>query len=119
MLYPTSFLKSKGLDRKCALITDGRFSGGTAGLSIGHISPEAAARGPIALIHNGDIIEIDIAGRSITLKTDNNTLGKRLDDEIKKGERAFMPLRKRIVPQSLKIYAAHVSSADSGAVREV
>jgi dihydroxy-acid dehydratase len=119
MLYPTSFLKSKGLDRKCALITDGRFSGGTAGLSIGHISPEAAARGPIALIHNGDIIEIDIAGRNISLKTDNNSLAKRLDDEIKKGDRAFIPLRKRIVPQSLKIYAAHVSSADSGAVREV
>jgi dihydroxy-acid dehydratase len=119
MLYPTSFLKSKGLDRKCALITDGRFSGGTAGLSIGHISPEAAARGPIALIHNGDIIEIDIAGRNITLKTDNNSLARRLDDEIKKGERAFMPLRERNVPQSLKIYAAHVSSADSGAVREV
>jgi dihydroxy-acid dehydratase len=119
MLYPTSFLKSKGLDRKCALITDGRFSGGTAGLSIGHISPEAAARGPIALVHDGDIIEIDITGRTINLKTDKNSLARRLNDEMKKGDRAFIPERERIVPQSLKIYAAHVSSADSGAVREV
>jgi len=119
MLYPTSFLRSRGLDRKCALITDGRFSGGTAGLSIGHVSPEAAARGPVALVHNGDIIEIDIAGRSITLKTANNIMSERLDDEMKKGDRAFMPLRERIVPQSLKMYGAHVSSADNGAVREV
>lgn len=119
MLYPTSYLKSKGLDRKCALITDGRFSGGTAGLSIGHVSPEAAARGPIALVHDGDLIEIDITGRSIYLKTDEDTLEKRHNDEMKKGNRAFMPERERTVSQSLKVYAAHVSSADSGAVREV
>ena len=119
MLYPTSYLKSKGLDRKCALITDGRFSGGTAGLSIGHVSPEAAARGPIALVRDGDLIEIDITGRSIYLKTDEDTLEKRHNDEMKKVTRAFMPERERTVSQSLKVYAAHVSSADSGAVREV
>jgi dihydroxy-acid dehydratase len=120
MLYPTSYLKSKGLDKKCALITDGRFSGGTAGLSIGHISPEAAAGGAIALVHDGDIIETDIPGRSIRLAVDDDILQERRRQENMKKEGAFMPgTRDRIVPPSLQIYAAHVSSADTGAVRLV
>ena len=120
MLYPTSYLKSKGLDRKCALITDGRFSGGTAGLSVGHVSPEAAAGGAIALIYDGDIIEIDIPERRISLAVTDTILEERRRREDKKGERAFIPKgRERYVSPSLKVYAAHVSSADRGAVRMV
>ncbi len=120
MLYPTSYLKSKGLDRKCALITDGRFSGGTAGLSIGHISPEAAAGGAIALVHDGDIIETDIRERRITLAVEDEILLERRRLESSRGESAFTPYaRQRSVPPSLQVYAAHVSSADKGAVRIV
>jgi len=118
MLYPTSYLKSRDLDKKCALITDGRFSGGTSGLSIGHVSPEAASGGAIALVRNGDIIEINISARSITLKIAENELNKRREEEAKKGKRAFKPVnRKREIPASLRAYAATVSSADKGAVR--
>ncbi len=120
MLYPTSYLKSKGLDRKCALITDGRFSGGTAGLSVGHVSPEAAAGGAVALINDGDIIDIDIPGRRISLAVTDITLEKRRRTEEKKGDLSFRPEgRKRNIPTSLKAYAAHVSSADRGAVRMI
>jgi dihydroxy-acid dehydratase len=118
MLYPTSYLKSKQLDKKCALITDGRFSGGTSGLSIGHLSPEAAAGGGIAVLRNGDLIEIDIASRKIVALISDNELNKRLHEEKSKGENAFKPLkRERIIPPSLKAYARFVSSADQGAVR--
>ena len=118
MLYPTSYLKSKDLDKKCALITDGRFSGGTSGLSIGHVSPEAASGGEIALIHNGDIIEIDITARQINVLLTDDELNERRNVEVSKGDKAFNPeSRKRIIPQSLKVYAAYVSSADLGAVR--
>jgi len=120
MLYPTSYLKSKGLDRKCALITDGRFSGGTAGLSIGHISPEAAAGGAIALVVDGDIIVTDIQGRKINLAVNDEVLLKRRRMESVKGAGAFKPrTRERLIPPSLQVYAAHVSSADLGAVRIV
>jgi dihydroxy-acid dehydratase len=118
MLYPTSYLKSKGLDKKCALITDGRFSGGTSGLSIGHVSPEAASAGEIALIRNGDKIEIDITARKINVLLTDDELNERRNVEVSKGDKAFNPeSRKRIIPQSLKVYAAYVSSADLGAVR--
>ncbi len=120
MLYPTSYLKSKGLDKKCALITDGRFSGGTAGLSVGHVSPEAAAGGAIALINDGDIIDIDIPGRRISLAVTDTILEERRRREDKKGDSAFRPEgRERTIPTSLKAYAAHVSSADRGAVRMI
>ncbi len=118
MLYPTSYLKSKGLDKKCALITDGRFSGGTAGLSAGHVSPEAAAGGAIALVRDGDIIEISIPERKITIMEDEVTLEERRRQESGKGDLAFSPAgRNRVIPSSLKAYAAHVSSAHMGAVR--
>jgi dihydroxy-acid dehydratase len=118
MLYPTSYLKSKLLDKKCALITDGRFSGGTAGLSIGHVSPEAAAGGEIALLKNGDIIEIDVTTRTINVIISDTELDNRRKIEEAKGERSFIPVsRKRIIPSSLKAYASMVSSADLGAVR--
>ncbi|MCX6327147.1 MAG: dihydroxy-acid dehydratase [Bacteroidia bacterium] len=118
MLYPTSYLKSKGLDKRCALITDGRFSGGTSGLSIGHVSPEAAAGGELALLRTGDGIEIDIPGRKINVLLSDNELKKREKEEKLKGDRAFKPeARNREIPSSLKAYAAYVSSADLGAVR--
>jgi dihydroxy-acid dehydratase len=118
MLYPTSYLKSKGLDKKCALITDGRFSGGTSGLSIGHISPEAAAGGELGLLRKGDTIEIEIKGRKINVLLTEDELLKREKEEISKGEKAFKPQnRKREISGALKLYAAHVSSADLGAVR--
>jgi dihydroxy-acid dehydratase len=120
MLYPTSYLKSKGLAKKCALITDGRFSGGTSGLSIGHISPEAAAGGALALVKTGDIIEINIPERMINVKLTDNELNKRRAIEEAKGGSAFIPLdRKREIPESLRAYAKFVSSADKGAVREI
>ncbi len=120
MLYPTSYIKSKGLGEKCALITDGRFSGGTSGLSVGHISPEAAAEGTLALIRNGDIIEIKIPDRSINIKISDNELKTRRKKEEAKGSNAFKPeTRKREIPASLRAYAAFVSSADKGAVRMV
>lgn len=119
MLYPTSYLKSRHLGKECALITDGRFSGGTSGLSIGHISPEAAAGGPVALIKDGDIIDIDIPARSINLRVDEQTLVARRQEELSRGKDAFTPKgRERKVSRALQNYAAAVSSADKGAVRE-
>jgi len=115
MLYPTSYIKSRGLGKACALITDGRFSGGTSGLSIGHISPEAAAGGDIALVRNGDIIEIDIPNRSINLKISDAEWIKRSAEETAKGAGAFKPDRIRTVSKALKVYASHVSSANLGA----
>ena len=118
MLYPTSYLKSKGLGKKCALITDGRFSGGTSGLSIGHVSPEAAARGNIALIKSGDLIEINISERKINVQLTEKELERRYMEEANKGDLAFKPEnRAREIPASLRAYAATVSSADKGAVR--
>jgi dihydroxy-acid dehydratase len=118
MLYPTSYLTSKNLDKKCALITDGRFSGGSAGLSIGHISPEAAAGGEIALIRDGDIIEIDIDQRKINVLLNEDELLIRKKQELSKDKNAFKPAdRKRYISNALKFYALHVSSADKGAVR--
>jgi len=118
MLYPTSYLKSKGLGKECALITDGRFSGGTSGLSIGHVSPEAAAGGELALIKNGDQIEIDVTARKINLVLTDNELAKREEEEKLKGIKAYKPeTRNRKIPSSLRAYAATVSSADLGAIR--
>ena len=118
MLYPTSYLKSKGLGKECALITDGRFSGGTSGLSIGHVSPEAAAGGELALIRTGDKIQIDISARKINVLLSVEELQKRENEEKKKGSKAYKPeTRVRDIPVSLKIYAEHVSSADLGAIR--
>lgn len=118
MLYPTSYLKSKHLGKECALITDGRFSGGTSGLSIGHISPEAAAGGPIALVRDGDTIEIDIPSRSINVVLSDSQLDDRRRKELARGPEAFTPAgRQRNVSRALKAYAATVSSADKGAIR--
>lgn len=120
MLYPTSYLKSKGLGTKCALITDGRFSGGTSGLSIGHVSPEAAAGGAIALIKTGDTIEINISERKINVKLPEKELNKRRKEEESLGNMAFKPrTRDRNIPASLRAYAAIVTSADKGAVRVI
>lgn len=113
MLYPTSYLKSRHLDKACALLTDGRFSGGTSGLSIGHVSPEAAAGGEIAVIRTGDPIEIDIPARTIRLAIGDDELAARTT-----AQRTFVPAaRDRAVPASLRAYARLVSSADRGAVR--
>jgi dihydroxy-acid dehydratase len=118
MLYPTSYLKSLGLGKKCALITDGRFSGGTSGLSIGHVSPEAAAGGELALLRTGDRIEIKIADRKINVLLTQDELKKREAEEISKGDNAYKPAgRNREIPSSLRAYAANVSSADLGAIR--
>lgn len=118
MLYPTSYIKSRHLGKECALITDGRFSGGTSGLSIGHISPEAAAGGNIGLIQDGDIIEIDIPNRSINIKLSDEELNNRRNTELARGKDAFTPKdRNRQISKALKAYASMVSSADKGAVR--
>ena len=118
MLYPTSYIKSMHLGKECALITDGRFSGGTSGLSIGHISPEAAAGGEIGLVRDGDIIEIDIPQRSINVRLTDEELQARREEELARGKKAFTPpVRIREVSKSLKAYASMVSSADRGAVR--
>ena len=118
MLYPTSYLKSMQLDKYCALITDGRFSGGTSGLSIGHVSPEAAGGGAIALIQNNDKIEIDITARSINLLISDKELANRRKAEEAKAEKAWKPAtRDRNVSKALKAYASLVSSADLGAIR--
>ncbi len=117
MLYPTSYIKAKHLGKECALITDGRFSGGTSGLSIGHISPEAAAGGNIGLVRDGDIIEIDIPNRSINLKISEKDLQSRREQEEANGKNAFTPLRKRNISNALKVYSHFVSSADKGAIR--
>jgi dihydroxy-acid dehydratase len=118
MLYPTSYLKSKGLDKECALITDGRFSGGTSGLSIGHISPEAASGGELALVRTGDRIEIDVSGRKINVLLSDAELKSRRKAEESKGDKAYRPEnRERVISSALKAYAANVSSADMGAIR--
>ena len=120
MLYPTSYLKSMHLGKACALLTDGRFSGGTSGLSIGHISPEAAAGGEIALVRDGDRIEIDIPARSIRVLLSDAELESRRAEERARGDRAFTaPRRIREVSKSLKAYARMVTSADKGAVRTI
>ncbi|WP_332717080.1 dihydroxy-acid dehydratase [Pelagibacterium mangrovi] len=119
MLYPTSYLKSKGLGKACALLTDGRFSGGTSGLSIGHVSPEAANGGAIGLVEAGDSIEIDIPNRTINLLVSDAEMARRRAAMDAKGEAGWKPVepRKRKVTTALKAYAAFASSADRGAVR--
>lgn len=120
MLYPTSYIKSRHLGKECALITDGRFSGGTSGLSIGHISPEAAAGGAIGLVKEGDIIDINIPERSIHVRVSNEELAARRAAEEARGTKAFTPpVRQREVSKALKAYASMVASADKGAVRLV
>ncbi|HBO73332.1 MAG TPA: dihydroxy-acid dehydratase [Marinilabiliales bacterium] len=119
MLYPTSYLKSKGLGKACALITDGRFSGGTSGLSIGHASPEAAAGGTIGLVRDGDAIEISIPERKIELLVTEKELEQRRQTEKAKGKHAYKPTRERTVSKALKAYALLVSSADKGAIRQL
>jgi dihydroxy-acid dehydratase len=120
MLYPTSYLKSKGLGKVCALITDGRFSGGSSGLSIGHISPEAAEGGLIGLVEEGDRIEIDIPARSISLKVDDATLARRREAMLGRKAEAWKPAKRtRKVTMALKAYAALTTSAARGAVRVV
>lgn len=120
MLYPTSYIKSRHLGKECALITDGRFSGGTSGLSIGHISPEAAAGGNIGLVRDGDMIEIDIPNRKINVLLSDDELSKRRAEEEARGKKAFTPpYRQREVSKALKAYGKMVTSADKGGVRIV
>ena len=121
MLYPTSYLKSKGLGKACALVTDGRFSGGSSGLSIGHVSPEAAEGGTIGLVEEGDTIEIDIPNRKIHLAVDDATLANRRKEMEQKGDKAWKPeeVRKRKVSKALRAYAAMTTSAAKGAVRQI
>ncbi len=121
MLYPTSYLKSMGLGKACALITDGRFSGGTSGLSIGHVSPEAAAGGSIGLVENGDMIEIDIPARRIDVRLSENELERRRAAMELRGDAAWQPreARSRQVSAALKVYAKLATSADKGAVRDL
>jgi dihydroxy-acid dehydratase len=121
MLYPTSYLKSKGLGKQCALLTDGRFSGGTSGLSIGHASPEAAEGGAIALVEEGDTIAIDIPNRSINLDISDEELAHRRSKMEARGKLAYKPMemRPRRVSTALKAYAALTTSADRGAVRDL
>ncbi len=120
MLYPTSYLKSKGLGKSCALITDGRFSGGTSGLSIGHCSPEAAEGGNIGLVQEGDMIEIDIPNRSINISVSEEELVQRRQEMDSKGDAAWQPQeRERHVSQALQAYAAFTTSAARGAVRDL
>ena len=120
MLYPTSYLKSKGLGKACALVTDGRFSGGTSGLSIGHCSPEAAEGGAIGLVEEGDIIEIDIPSRSIRVVLDDAVLAERRAAMEARGAQAWQPQnRDRFVSQALRAYAAMTTSAARGAVRDL
>ena len=119
MLYPTTYLKSMGLGKACALITDGRFSGGSSGLSVGHISPEAASGGTIALIQDGDMIELDIPNRRIHLDLPDNEIHARREKEQARGEAAYTPHnRERAVSFALRAYASLATSADKGAVRD-
>lgn len=119
MLYPTSYLKSKHLGKVCALVTDGRFSGGTSGLSIGHASPEAAAGGPIGLVRDGDIIDIDIPARTINVRLTDEQLAERRAEEEARGSEAFTPRqRQRQISKALRSYAQMVTSADRGGVRK-
>jgi dihydroxy-acid dehydratase len=117
MLYPTSYIKSMHLGKACALITDGRFSGGTSGLSIGHISPEAASGGAVGLVKDGDIIEIDIPSRTIRVRLTDEELALRRASEEAKGKDAWKPVRDRKISKALQAYAMMVSSADRGGVR--
>jgi dihydroxy-acid dehydratase len=118
MLYPTSYIKSMHLGKACALITDGRFSGGSSGLSVGHISPEASSGGAIALVRDGDRIHIDIPGRAIRLEISGEELAKRRAEEEARGEKAYTPRgRERVISNALRAYALHAASADKGAVR--
>ena len=120
MLYPTSYLKSMGLGKACALLTDGRFSGGTSGLSIGHASPEAADGGAIGLVEEGDTIEIDIPRRSIHLAVSDDELARRRAAMDARGQAAWQPVeRQRFVSAALQAYALMATSADKGAVRDV
>jgi len=121
MLYPTSYLKSKGLGKSCALLTDGRFSGGTSGLSIGHASPEAAEGGAIGLVQEGDIIEIDIPNRTISMAISDEELQQRRTEMESRRAKAWKPTeqRQRKVSKALRAYAAMATSADKGAVRKV
>ncbi|AXK40705.1 dihydroxy-acid dehydratase [Crenobacter cavernae] len=120
MLYPTSYLKSKGLGKECALLTDGRFSGGTSGLSIGHVSPEAAEGGAIGLAEEGDTLEIDIPNRTINLLVSDEELARRRAAMEAKGKDAWKPVgRERVVSPALRAYAAMTTSADTGAIRDV
>jgi dihydroxy-acid dehydratase len=119
MLYPTSFLKGRGLGQACALITDGRFSGGTSGLSVGHVSPEAAARGLIALVEDGDEIVFDIPNRSVHLNVADDVLERRAIAQDKR-DKPYTPLaRQRPVSAALRAYASMATSASDGAVRRV
>jgi len=119
MLYPTSYIKSKHLGKECALITDGRFSGGTSGLSIGHISPEAAAGGNIGLVRDGDIIDINIPQRTISVEISDEEMENRRKEEEARGKEAFTPRnRDRVISKALRAYASMVTSADKGGVRE-
>ncbi|MDO6462392.1 dihydroxy-acid dehydratase [Granulosicoccaceae sp. 1_MG-2023] len=120
MLYPTSYLKSMGLGKACALLTDGRFSGGTSGLSIGHVSPEAAEGGAIGLVEEGDIIEIDIPGRTINVKLSDDELQQRRDAMEARGADAWKPVKRdRVVSKALQAYAMFATSASTGAVRDL
>jgi dihydroxy-acid dehydratase len=116
MLYPTSYLKSMGLGKACALVTDGRFSGGTSGLSIGHVSPEAAGGGVIGLVHEGDMVDINIPNRSISLRVSDAELATRRAAQDVAGWKPAKT-RSRKVSTALKAYALFASSADKGAVR--
>jgi dihydroxy-acid dehydratase len=117
MLYPTSYLKSRGLGKACALVTDGRFSGGTSGLSIGHVSPEAAAGGAIALVRTGDMIDIDIPNRRIDVRLSEEELASRRAEEEANGDGAFRPQREREVSPALRAFGLLATSADQGACR--
>jgi dihydroxy-acid dehydratase len=118
MLYPTSYIKSMRLDKECALITDGRFSGASSGLSVGHISPEAASGGEIALVQEGDPIEIDIPNRRINVRLSEEELEKRRASELSRGDSAFTPAKRdRVVSNALRAYALLAASADKGGIR--
>ncbi|MFM7061950.1 MAG: dihydroxy-acid dehydratase, partial [Actinomycetes bacterium] len=120
MLYPTTYIKSRGLGKECALVTDGRFSGGTSGLSIGHASPEAAEGGLIALVRTGDPITIDIPSRSITLDVPEDELASRRAAEVARGDAAWTPQdRERPISLALQAYAAMTTAASRGAVRDL
>lgn len=119
MLHPTAFLKGSGLGKKCALITDGRFSGGSSGLSIGHVSPEAAHGGVIGLIENGDIVSIDVHNRKLEVQVSDEELQRRRD-AMNASEKPWQPVnRNRVVTKALRAYAKMATSADKGAVRQV
>ncbi len=119
MLYPTSYIKSMGLGKECALVTDGRFSGGTSGLSIGHVSPEAAAGGNIGLIRDGDMIDISIPSRTLNIRISDEEMTVRRNEENAKGKLGWKPKRERYVSPALKMYAYFATSADQGAVKRL